>query len=204
MKEEQKTEQVILDAAEIEFLNKGFGLTKTTEIAARAGVNHALLHYYFRTKENLFEKVFEKKVQELSDSLLTIIGQDCSFLDRVKGGIEAHFDFIASNPKLPHFVFNELIQNPRRLEKCKPLIAPVFKAVYKTMKNGVFNAIREGEIREIEPMHLMYDIVSMNVVVFMMQPVIGEIVEIEGKEYSEFLKQRKAENVETVLSRLRI
>lgn len=204
MKEEQKTEQVILDAAEIEFLDKGFGLTKTTEIAARAGVNHALLHYYFRTKENLFEKVFEKKVHELSDSLLTIIGKDSPFLDRVKGGIEAHFDFIASNPKLPHFIFNELIQNPRRLDKCKPFVAPVIAAVYKTMQDGITKAVSEGKIRDIDPMHLMYDIVSMNAVVFMMQPVIGEIIELEGKEYGEFLKQRKAENVETILSRLRV
>ena len=53
-------------------------------------------------------------------------------------------------------------------------------------------------------MHLMYDIVSMNVVVFVMQPVIGEVIEVEGKQYADFLKQRKAENVETILSRLRV
>ncbi|MDD4637260.1 MAG: TetR/AcrR family transcriptional regulator [Bacteroidales bacterium] len=204
MKEEQKTEQIILDAAEIEFLDKGFALAKTTEIAARAGVNHALLHYYFRTKENLFEKVFELKVRELSESLQVIIGKDSPFMDRVKGGIEAHFDFIASNPKLPHFIFNELIQNPRRLEKCKPMIAPVLAAIYNTMKIGIAKSVKEGIIRDIDPMHLMYDIVSMNVVVFVMQPVIGEVIEVEGKQYADFLKQRKAENVETILSRLRV
>lgn len=204
MKEEQKTEQAILDAAEIEFLDKGFVLTKTTEIAARAGVNHALLHYYFRTKENLFEKVFEKKVHELSESLLATIGKDRPFLDCLKGGVEAHFDFIASNPQLPHFIFNELIQNPSRLEKCKPLIAPVLAAVYNTMKIGIAKSVKEGIIRDIDPMHLMYDIVSMNVVVFVMQPVIGEVIEVEGKQYADFLKQRKAENVETILSRLRV
>ena len=57
-KEDVNTEQAIMEAAEKEFLDKGYTLTKTTEIARIAGVNHAMLHYYFRTKDNLFEKVF--------------------------------------------------------------------------------------------------------------------------------------------------
>lgn len=58
---ETTTEQLILEAAEAEFLEKGYGKARTTEIARRAGVNHSMLHYYFRTKENLFEVMFQKK-----------------------------------------------------------------------------------------------------------------------------------------------
>ena len=61
-KEDKNTEQAILKAAEEEFLKKGYALSKTTDIAKQAGVTHAMLHYYFRTKENLFEKVFSQKV----------------------------------------------------------------------------------------------------------------------------------------------
>ena len=70
MKEEtSNTEQSILKAAEKEFLKKGFSGSKTTEIAKEAGVTHAMLHYYFRTKENLFNKVFEEKARQLADTL---------------------------------------------------------------------------------------------------------------------------------------
>lgn len=63
---DRNTEQNILDAAEAIFLEKGYSGTTTTEIAKRAGVNHAMLHYYYRTKENLFEIIFEKQVKKYS------------------------------------------------------------------------------------------------------------------------------------------
>lgn len=69
MKKEDNTEQAILQAAEKEFLDKGFALAKTTDIARAAGVTHAMLHYYYRTKEKLFERIFQEKVQVMSRSL---------------------------------------------------------------------------------------------------------------------------------------
>ena len=62
MSKKDNTEQAILQTAETEFLDKGFALAKTTEIAKQAGVTHAMLHYYYRTKEKLFERVFQEKV----------------------------------------------------------------------------------------------------------------------------------------------
>ena len=65
MSEANSTEKAILQAAEKEFLTKGLASSKTTEIAKAAGVTHAMLHYYFRTKDNLFEQVFQEKVKVL-------------------------------------------------------------------------------------------------------------------------------------------
>lgn len=83
MKEEtSNTEQSILKAAEKEFLKKGFSGSKTTEIAKEAGVTHAMLHYYFRTKENLFNKVFEEKTRQLADTFLSRVDESLPFLEK--------------------------------------------------------------------------------------------------------------------------
>ncbi|MCD8262058.1 MAG: TetR/AcrR family transcriptional regulator [Bacteroides sp.] len=80
---EANTEQLLLEAAETEFLEKGYGKARTTEIAKRAGVNHAMLHYYFRTKEHLFEIVFRKKAALMSEVLSFSFNQDLPFLGKV-------------------------------------------------------------------------------------------------------------------------
>ena len=113
MKEEtSNTEQSILKAAEKEFLKKGFSGSKTTEIAKEAGVTHAMLHYYFRTKENLFNKVFEEKARQLADTFLSRVDESLPFLEKIKCFIEAHFDLLTANPELPLFIYRE-IYNPQ-------------------------------------------------------------------------------------------
>ena len=72
IKNEQSMEQAILEEAEKLFLEKGFALTSTTEIAKRVGCNQALVHYYFRTKDNLFNTIFRTKIQSLLSAYFRI------------------------------------------------------------------------------------------------------------------------------------
>ena len=120
MKEEtSNTEQSILKAAEKEFLKKGFSGSKTTEIAKEAGVTHAMLHYYFRTKENLFNKVFEEKARQLADTFLSRVDESLPFLEKIKCFIEAHFDLLTANPELPLFIYREILTNECGKEICR-------------------------------------------------------------------------------------
>lgn len=203
-KDRQNTEDTILLAAEKEFLEKGFNLTKTTEIARLAGVNHAMLHYYFRTKENLFEKILKKKVKEVANSLLTIIEQDLPFTEKIKAGIEAHFDFISSNPKLPLFIINEFILNTNRINIYGPIILPTVIKVYRTIEKGIEEGVKTKTIRPIAPVQLIYDIVTLNIGAFIIQPVAQRLFPLTAEDYQNYLQVRKTENVETILSRLRV
>ena len=116
IEKEKNKEQAILDAAEHEFLEKGFEAAKTTKIASLAGVTHAMLHYYFRTKEHLFDLVFEKKTRLLKESLFSSFDNpDMPFQEKIRTGMEAHFEIVRANPSLPRFVLNELIYRPKRL-----------------------------------------------------------------------------------------
>ena len=90
--ETEPMEQAILRAAERLFLDKGFALTSTTEIAREAGCNQALVHYYFRTKENLFEKIFEQKIRMLISNIFSIDREGGTFEEKLRRKIEAHFE----------------------------------------------------------------------------------------------------------------
>ncbi len=84
MSKKDNTEQAILQTAETEFLDKGFALAKTTEIAKQAGVTHAMLHYYYRTKEKLFERVFQEKVDLMAHSLVATLDDGKPFLKQME------------------------------------------------------------------------------------------------------------------------
>ena len=112
MSKEQNLENEILMAAEDLFLEKGFAGTSTTDIARRVGCNQALVHYYFRTKENLFLRVFNGKVETILTTLQKpLLEQGAEFTDKLRSTIGAYFDFLTANSRLPFFVINELLCN---------------------------------------------------------------------------------------------
>ena len=111
------TEVRILQAAEKEFLEKGYAGAKTTDIAAAAGVTHAMLHYYFRTKDKLFDKIVSEKIDKLVEILLGAFGNpELPLKERLSEGISRHFEFLVANPGLPRFIINELAMHPERID----------------------------------------------------------------------------------------
>ncbi len=203
-KEDINTEQSIMAAAEKEFLDKGFALTKTTDIAKLAGVNHAMLHYYFRTKENLFNKVFQKKVSIITNSFISKVQKDLPFTEKVSFIIEEHFNFLVSNPKLPFFILNEFITNKSRLIWFRNLAAPAIGAIINELKADIDVEVEKGTICPIDPVNLIMDIVSLNVFVFVAHPLIKEVASYLNRDYKLFLEQKKAENVLVILKRLQV
>jgi AcrR family transcriptional regulator len=179
-------------------------MTRTTEIARIAGVNHALLHYYFQTKEELFTKVFEKKMQEVIFSLLSVISQDLPLIDKIKAGIESHFDCIVQNPQMPFFILNEFLTNAKRIKTFRPILEPIITEVYSCLEADLQKAITNKEIRPITSSDLLYNIVTLNVCSFIVQPIAFQLLNLSKEEYTAFINRRKAENVETILSRLRL
>ncbi|MDR0394905.1 MAG: TetR/AcrR family transcriptional regulator [Tannerella sp.] len=197
-------EQAILEAAEQEFLDKGFEAAKTTKIALLAGVTHAMLHYYYRTKENLFDKVFEIKVGLLKDSLFHSFDKpDMPFLERIQCGLESHFDFIRNNPGLPRFVINELLFKPKRLELFEKKIRKVAGGVIAEISEEMEAEIRKGTINRIDPITLLIDIASLNVFVFIAMPLLRTFAMDSYDNEDAFLEARKKENVEIIMRRLK-
>lgn len=197
------TEQLILEAAEKLFLEKGFAMTSTTEIARVAGCNQALVHYYFRTKENLFQSIFENKFRLLISTLPIDNQNNTTFMEKFAVIAETHFEMIRSNPKLPFLIFNELITNPQRLKTLKEKLGELPRPMFHQLELQLKEEIDHGRIRQITAFDLLLTMLSLNVLIFLGTPIIQNIMQLTDSEINDFYEHRKKENVTVLLNSLR-
>ncbi|MFY7826318.1 MAG: TetR/AcrR family transcriptional regulator [Flectobacillus sp.] len=197
MEVEITTEEKILIAARKVFIEKGWDGARMQEIADNAGINKALLHYYFRNKEQLFKRVFAGIVGKLIPNLNTIIQSEKPIFEKIQAFIDAYLDFLLANQELPLFVANELSRNAN-------LIVGAFeenglKPMIGQMVMEIANAIETKQIRPINPAHLLMNIVSMCVFPFMGRSIFQKVLmQVPEEMYQELLKQRKKEIYEMV------
>ena len=205
MKPEKNNEQLILEAAEVEFLEKGYKNTATTAIAKRAGVTHAMLHYYFRTKENLFQRIFLQKIQMLSKIFEDIWGKELPFTETLRLFIEEQFNFIAKNPQLPRFILNEITANKDNRDLLLEVVAPKASAIFQKVNELFNNEIAAGRARPITFPNLIMNIIAINVSVFIALPVLEEIFPLTNHNaLTNLLNERRESNVQFILNALRV
>lgn len=197
--EEKNTEQAILQAAEALFLKQGFAQTTTKQIAQQAGCNQALVHYYFRTKDNLFERILEEKVHFVADNFIAINAESISLEERIEKLVEVHFTLFNRNPRLVPFIFTELFYGARRL---RPVLVQIRR--YATALFARFDALlqqeaRAGRIRPVTTLDLALTIISLDVAPFMLRPVAQETWELTDEQAEQLLVARKREIVDTLL-----
>lgn len=202
---QRDTEALILEAAEKEFLEKGYLGAKTTSIAEAAGVTHAMFHYYFRTKDKLFDKIVSDKLEKISEIMLGVIGNpELPLKERIEEGIERHFDFLCANPLLPRFIFNEIHLHPERLDKFKIGIASLAENLLGTLQAEIDEMAREGKCRLVDARMVMLDIVSLNIFPFLSGEILNAMFGKLFENRDTFLEMRKRENVKTILDKLNI
>ena len=198
-------EQAILQAAEHEFLTKGFDGARTTSIAQAAGVTHAMLHYYFRTKEHIFNRILDEKMHLMGQSILTSFGQSgLPLQERLSDGIGRHFDLIAANPDLPRFIVNEVFSRPERYDAMRSRIRGIADTLMRDLQKELNDSAEQGLTEPIDARMLLIDIVSLNVFPFMAAPIVKGAIGDAYADYDEFLALRKKENVKTILNKLKI
>lgn len=195
-------EQLILQVAEQEFLTKGFDGARTTTIAEKAGVTHAMLHYYFRTKELLFERIINDKMKILSQSMIVVLGNpELPIVDRIRDGVASHFDFVYKNPLLPHLLINEIISNKDRYEIYFNKYKSVLNDIISKLQTDIDNAAKNNEIQHIDVRDLFMSIFSLNIFSFVAFPVFNYL--IEESDYEKYVEARKKENIETIMRRIK-
>jgi len=200
---ELNMEEAILKAATRLFLDKGFKATSTTEIAREVGCNQALVHYYYRTKERLFEAIFEKKMKFFVGSLLKIENEDIPFEAKLIRKIESHFDAIQEDPKLPLFLFNEVNSNPVRAKQIRSKLDDLPERVFIQMKTDLDAEIAAGNIRQITIYDLLLTIVSLNIMVFIAEPMFKTITRLSDDDFAKLREKRKKENVRIIMNSLK-
>jgi AcrR family transcriptional regulator len=185
------TEQQILQAAHRVIIRRGKSGTRMQEIADEAGVNKALLHYYFRSKDKIYKAVLNNVASELFRSLLDFLNFSLPFQQLISEFIRLHTEAIRNNLDLFQFFFSEIWTN--RAE-----VLPVFREVLSISEGRlpelffarVNRAIYEKEIRPVDPLSLLLNIISLDVFFFVASPLIIELLELPESELQRLFDER--------------
>jgi len=197
------TEQNILAAAEEVFLSKGYAAAKTTEIAKLAGVNHAMLHYYFRTKESLFNKVFDGKIKLFSNSFFSVFDQDLPFKEKLKLAINKHYDFLLENPRLPMFIIGEMLTSEERKAQVKEVLLPRLTNISANMQKAIDEEVSKGNMAPALAVDVVLNVISLNIFSVVFAQMISDKETYVGtNNIEEILKHRRENNVELILKGL--
>lgn len=198
-----ETARQILKAAEKEFSLKGVDGARTTQIAAEAGVTHAMLHYYFRTKEDLFQRIFQEKMKDIMNMMTTqILAAEGTIRERVIKGIECHFQFLHDNPTLPVFMISTLNSRPELYQSLFSELSASYDERIKPIQAEFDKATDRGEIAHVDASQLLGDIAALNVFPFIATPLFMAVTGYSAECREEFFEARKQETISTILKRI--
>ncbi|MBK9639127.1 MAG: TetR/AcrR family transcriptional regulator [Bacteroidetes bacterium] len=184
------SKEKILNAARRAFIRNGSSGARMQEIADEAGINKALLHYYFKNKEGLFELVFNDAFSEFIPKIHSIFSGDGSVMEKIERYVETHLELLIRKPDLPLFILNEMQREPERffsgiLNKMPG--APPFESFLKQIEEEM----KDGKIRNMNPRDLWMNVMSMTVFPFIGEPMLKKFLVVNTEEYHSLLTKRK-------------
>lgn len=183
------TEQKIKEAAKRVFQKKGFGLTRTRDIAKEAGINLALLNYYYRSKENLFEIVMQESIEEMFFYLEHIMNnKQTTLTEKIDAGVLRYIEGMSKNSNLPLFLFSELQANPQHLFDRVKIPEGFIQDTYMFKQ---INAQINKEKLNFTAIHFFINLVSMSIFPIIGQPFIKYVTKMDEKSFTDFIEQRK-------------
>lgn len=186
--EKQNTEKAILEAAKEVFVEYGFDGASMQKIADRAGINKALLHYYFRSKEKLFEATFREVFVSMVPPLIDTMKKEKPLEEKIRIFVEKYIDTLRDNPLVPLFILHELNRNPENL----PELVKEAGIDPKMFISQISSEIEAGRIRPVPPHHLMINILALSIFPFVAKPIIkGLFFNRDNDEFNKFIEERK-------------
>ncbi|GEC78144.1 TetR/AcrR family transcriptional regulator [Flavobacterium aquatile] len=197
----ENTETEILIAAKEIFQQKGMAGARMQEIADKAKINKALLHYYYRSKQLLFEAVFKSAFSLLAPQLNKVLNDDTDLFEKIRKFTESYISFVIKHPYLPNFVIQELNKNPEFVLKLQS--EKHFPSIEK-FRLQVSDAIKQGIIRPIEPEQLFINIISLNIFPFIGQPLLMALVNVDKDSYGKIIENRKTEVADFIINSIKI
>jgi AcrR family transcriptional regulator len=184
-------EERILAAARKVFTNKGMTGARMQDIADEAGINKALLHYYFRDKDKLFETIFMSEAQKFFPKINAIFNAEDPLFEKIEKFVNEYIDEMQANPYLPWFVMNEINRDPDRF---------LYKIWGKDnlpkpgrLLEQIEMEIKAGRIKKISPVHLLMNMISMTIFPFVGRPMFIRNLRLTDKQFSEIMEQRRKE-----------
>ncbi|MGN1211696.1 MAG: TetR/AcrR family transcriptional regulator [Candidatus Cryptobacteroides sp.] len=196
------TEAAILEAAEKLFLEKGFKGATTTLIAKEAGVTHAMLHYYFRTKEQVFINVLDRNISALYSQLKSRMDPQADFADIVKDVTANHFDFIKEHSGLLMLMLEMASEHPSVCEKYVDTLKDAVSTAINAHAERLAKAVEEGKVKPITMKDLLIDLMFVNTGPFTYLPFLKNVMKLDNDSIERYLEERKQENIRLICSRI--
>lgn len=185
----KNTKNTILEAAKKVFTTRGYSGARMQEIADEAQINKAMLHYYYRTKEELFSVILEDTMAMIVGKFGQALESEGTVLEKLERIIEVYISNIRENPHMPIFLLHELSQNRLQfLDAVKSKIhhLPNFLEFFQQIQTEQ----EAGKIKEVLPMHLLLNVMSMCIFPFIVKPVFCNIIEIPEEQFDMMMEQR--------------
>lgn len=181
------TEEKIKKAALKLFTRKGYAATRTRDISEEAGINLALLNYYFRSKEKLFELLMAELLEQFFRGIVEIFNDEKTSLDeKMKMFVAQYTALLKEQPDLPLFIFHHLRANPGKLAS-RLGMGRLFKSYFF---NQLAREMERRKIRRIHPMQFVMNLLAMTVFPFIAAPLLKEVTGINGKMFDKLVEER--------------
>jgi AcrR family transcriptional regulator len=183
------TEQKIKAAAKVVFQNKGFAAARTRDIAEEAGMNTALLNYYFRSKEKLFQLIMFETIGGFMQNMGNVFNDEETTLEKkVELIAKKYIDFFILEPDMPLFVMSEIRSHGAEILESMPAANTIMQSVFiKQYKEFV----RKGKITEPNPLHFMMNLLGMVIFPFMGSPTLKKVGNLDDGQFKKLMQQRK-------------
>lgn len=205
---DRDTEDRILDAAHAVFLRRGTAGARMQEVADQAGVNKALLHYYFRSKDQLAQSVFRRALGELLPQAMDILRSPVAIEAKVREIVDLEVDILRRNPFLPGYLLGELTHHPERVHEIFESVVGMNlgrlgEEVRGTLRRQLEAEAGAGRMGRIEPEDFMMNLISMAIFPFAAQPLLRLVLDVDQDGFDALMERRKERLPEFFLNALR-
>jgi AcrR family transcriptional regulator len=186
---DKQTEEKIFEAATDVFIDKGMDGARMQDIANHAGINKALLHYYFRTKDQLFNAVFEIIAKKMFKKFAPVLDETLDLEEKIRFFFKEHISFLQKNPRLPGFILNEVNRNPNRMRKLLQNVD--FENFWLQIFSQHKEELQKYNLTKEALPQLMISIAGMSVFPFAARGILEGILGKLNIDFDEYMEERK-------------
>lgn len=199
VKPDKNTEKSILEAAKQVFHERGLAGARMQQIADEAGINKALLHYYFRNKQQLFKAVFSEAFATIIPQINEMFDAEEPLFDKIRNFTDRYTALLMQNPYLPGFVINEINNNPKFAAEYLAAIRPNPDKLLRQIQAEV----EKGNIRPVNPLQLVINLLSLCIFPFVAAGMIRAVRGLSKEEFHDLLEERRKYVPEFVINAIK-
>ncbi len=189
MQSDSSTEERIKEAARVVFYKKGFAATRTRDIAEEANINLALLNYYFRSKQKLFDIIIVEALTRFVKTIKVVLNdKETNLEQKIEALARNYIDFILEEPEIPTFILTEVRNNPEELLKKLPVREIIANSIFFEQHR---EAVELGKITEPNPLHFLMNLLGLIIFPFIAKPMLMAINDLKTPEFNLLMQERK-------------